>query len=1251
MDEEFDYEALGLTPVVVGGNPTTEPAVDEKDPQDDYYEALTAEQRAEFDGMSPDSQDLYRNAGLQVVTSNTENANTTDEAVQRDPELQALLARQPQIRITGEAIDDPRVPIGGGTGAIGYNVTDQVREAAKERGPRDYEYFYGTGPETASLSTRVGAFLNDISDVLTPGEQEPSKLQLDRDNFAAMGDAFVADMQELYDNAPTAGDMGLDIPKFFGGEEVRVQPRLTTNAEGEIDIEYVRIPAPDSSAFEQVIDEAGRSIFQQLGALVTEGVVTGESALEARVPDFEMQGMEALITDIVTYGAPSILAERTGRAVGGGLATLSRINTASKGYRTATLLGGSLGVALSDAVLSDDSQDGMIVRPEFVTTVFKIDDPERAADVAMFMDGMILNGVFDGILLVAGKGVNMIRDTGGGVRGFFDAAYVENKASRQSLLAAVTIMDPALEGATSRQLTRNLYELAKVMDANASIMIKVGETTGEIPLDTVNALANGAEKYITVTRANLRRTMTDPEWDEYVRSEGAAMVERTIGLARSQDGNPILRTAQANMAGAVDRTLSNEAERLLPTRGDGSDALADGTQALIDQRRVDINVATTGADGADQTVAALTAARNTAVESDPFIRELIASDDPIRFFNNSDDVAKLREVLGDNLFREYSSAWEGVNKAYADIPNVGIDTEEFIDQVNRVVQEANVIDGTGAQAKRILGRIYSGVQPGAVDGVIETAEELLERLDGKIGFQDLYRARQQISNMIGETSDPAIAQRLKELKSHITDPENGQLGAVIRSGDQEAADAALAADRMYIDTMSRFQDSAPMRRFSDVASERRAGSSTPTAERFQPRGQSDLNATTVNQILPEVAGDVTGSQYQSLRQAFDDPELAATLDSAVANLYIGQGTRELANALRGAGKQSPEMIISAFEEQARMLRQTGNPIAGQLEEAALRIRRLQSDLGDDILVAEEAAKIARKQVTEAEDTIVQRFINRYRPQQATGSPQKTIFDMLGEADAGDSFQALFDQVRRINDPVQRASTEQALQGAVLRSLREKVFGSTPISSEAYDVRLGNLNAINRETSNNVLGGVRAAFPDSPEVVEGIELVLNSLHDTNIPARVRVARAGSDTAANSNIRDSVSAAVLFSLGYMNPTAAAARKLTAKQVQQMEELTRRTSVNTLSSVLAAPEEFSKLLKAIANRESPSILLVLRNEFQEVALESLRFNSQMVQEGVRFGLRVEPSELATNATTALEDAITRQEADYEVPEGFDE
>lgn len=166
------------------------------------------------------------------------------------------------------------------------------------------------------------------------------------------------------------------------------------------------------------------------------------------------------------------------------------------------------------------------------------------------------------------------------------------------------------------------------------------------------------------------------------------------------------------------------------------------------------------------------------------------------------------------------------------------------------------------------------------------------------------------------------------------------------------------------------------------------------------------------------------------------------------------------------------------------------------------------------------------------------------------------------------------------------------------------------------------------------------FPDSPEVVEGIEQALTAIHSTSIPARVRVARAGSDTAANLNISESVSTVQLFAFGYMNPTAAAARRLTGPQLREMEALARRTSKDTLASVLASPQEYADLLRAVARRENPNVLRRLRQAFFDSAQESLRFQ-----------LRVEPSELLSNASTALEDAITRSESDYEIPEGMGE
>jgi hypothetical protein len=1182
-----------------------------------------------------------------VVVEEEEDPFADAEVVGLDPELSALLRRNPQIQLTGDTITDSRVPLGGSS-RLGRDVTPQM-EAVADQSNRDYEYYYGQAPDGPGFGTRLGATVADVADAVIPGEQEPNQAQLDRDAARAAQEDFQIRMRAIYDEAPTAADYDIDNPEFTGGDDVRVDVRLETDEDGNVVPRYNRIPAPDSTAFTRIVNQVGSNIFQQTGGLLTEGALLEESELERRVPDFEMDGGEALATDLLSIGLPALGAERLGRGAGAAL-RLGRLGQAgSRSSQMFTVLGGSIGASLAETVMSTEGQEGLVFGPETIQEVFKVEDPQNAADLAMFVDGLVLNGAFDSVLYVAGRVGGFLAERGRGARGFFDPNFVRDRTQRQAMLGVLTVIDPELAGLPPTRLASSLRNLAVVMDANAETLVRIGGTTEQVALDSVNALSRGAEEYIKASRATLRREMTDDKWQDYVTREARDMTERMIGLARSQEGNSVLRTAQAGMSDSIDRAISTEAGRLLAPTDAVDNPLAEGASNLVGQRAADVAGARQASEGAEASVDAITRLRGTAVANDPLVRSLLSSDDPLRFFNDSAQVERLRGLLGDELFQQYRTAWQSVNDAYAAIPNVEIDTEMFIGDVNRVVRDANLLDASGGQTKRILGEIYRAVQPQAVedaagDLVFETADELLARLDGQIGFQDLYRVRQRLSNMIGETSDPAVRTRLTELKNSITDPNSGQLSFVLNSGDEAAADAALAADALYTRTMTRFQNTAPTRQFSDLARERNAGVNTATPDGFTARGQADLDAGTVNQILPTVTADRTGSQYTALREAFDDPALAATLDDAVAGLYIAEGTRALANALRGNTNQTPDLIISSFREQARMLRQTGNPVYQQLEEAAARIERLQADLGDDLLVAEEAARLAGQQLEQAENTIVGRLVNRYDPSRPTANVQQTVDSILGENDAGDAVTALMSEIRRLPDG-EREITERAFQGAVLRSLRSRVFGATPIgmatsTQAAVDTRIGALASITDEVRSSVLSGVRSAFPDDPDIVTGIEEALSGLASTTTPARLRIARSGSDTAANLGVREAVSTTILFSLGYMNPSAAAARRLTAEQVNRIETAAAQTSKDTIAMVLAAPREFAELTRMISRRENPGALRTARDIFLAAAVD-----------GLRYQLRVEPNELAVNVGEALNEALGRVSEQDETPEGFDQ
>ena len=112
--------------------------------------------------------------------------------------------------------------------------------------------------------------------------------------------------------------------------------------------------------------------------------------------------------------------------------------------------------------------------------------------------------------------------------------------------------------------------------------------------------------------------------------------------------------------------------------------------------------------------------------------------------------------------------------------------------------------------------------------------------------------------------------------------------------------------------------------------------------------------------------------------------------------------------------------------------------------------------------------------------------------------------------------------------------------------------------------------------------------------------------------MKVARSGSDTAANLGIRDSVSTGILFVFGYMNPTAAAARRITASQIEAMERLGKEKQQEIIGIILSAPEEFAELARLIAKGEDPSLLKLFKDNFLNIANRAAQYELRVTETG---------------------------------------
>jgi hypothetical protein len=1154
-------------------------------------------------------------------------------------ELEAFLLRN-NITLTGEEPSSNLQAVPGG--GIAVDVTAPISAATESDGTLDYEAIYGASPEKPSFGSRITAGIQNLSESLGNTDLPPSPQQTEMAQYEAANALFEAEILEGYEKFPTVAELGsssTDDLDLIGGDNVRVFPRVVTDDEGNVVTEYVRIPPPDSTMWTRILGQAGRDVFQQFAGLATEGAVLRESEIEQRILDYETEGFEELATDILSFGFPAIAAERLGRGAGGLIAAGRSTNLATRVNNTAKWVGASIGASYAEAVMSTEGDEGMIFTPEQVAELFRIENPEDAASAALIFDGMVFNGIFDGAMAVLGGASRFVGDRVSGVR-LLSQDYRRRASETQAILGAFNVIDPMLNGSnfSRNELVRNMRSLATVLDANSERLVRVGQSQGEVPLDTVTAVMDGATQYIRATRVGQRRAqgMNDEQWEEYVQTEANMMVERTIRLARTRQGAAEVASASASMLEGTGRVLDTEVARL----GGTADNVSEGADNLVNQYNEDVLRRQRNLDAANQDVANLEARIGTAVSDDEFVRDLISAQDPIRFFDDRAEVERLRGLLGDELVDEYRTAWQSVNDAYAAIDNVPIDTEMFIGDVNRVVRDANLLDASGGQTKRILGEIYRAVQPqqsldAAGDMVIETADELLERLDGQIGFQDLYRVRQRLSNMIGETNDPAIRSRLTELKGSITDANTGQLGFVLNSGDDAAAAAAQAADDLYIRTKSRFDSTEPMRRLSALARERSAGFNTPNPDGFTPRGQGDVDAFVTGQLPPTLASDPSFSLFRSLREAFP-PEKQAMLDEVVGGHLIATGTSALATALRNNDNQTADLILSSFSEQAKTLRETGNPLYRELEEAAARIESIQKGLGSELEKARLIADQAQAMMVRSEDRIVSRFLDPNAPGQALSNPIQIVNNLISGANGPSDVQALMGRINAL-PPGEREATRSAFQGAILRSVREQVFTATPISVGATDVALGRVRSINSETANSVLQSVRTAFPDEPEVVEGLQGALDFLQQGSIPPRLRVARAGSDTEPNRQLSQAVSTTILATLGYMNPGAATARRLTSGPVAAIEKQMDDTVNQTVAVILSAPREFAALLKAEASNQSPRVINEATKLFFAAAAD-----------GIRYQVRTDFNEFYMNVGMSVDQAMENM---FDIPEGFEE
>lgn len=1118
------------------------------------------------------------------------------------------------------------------TNPFGFNFDDQKRamEAVEQARLADIErqaqqrmmgnpetpfrrdVLFGQPPATAPITDRVLAGVSDVADFVTPGEDPPNRFQESRDKARIEMDRYIQQAKDVVTmiGTPIGGEASEELPLDPYSallDNPAFEDETTTNgimvAEMAVNdpdsadgyrIETIRLPNPESGMFSDIMTQALARNVGEYGDLFTEGAITQEGEFSQSIPRFQLSEGQQITSDIVSFIMPSLLIDKV-VTKGGKLLRASNRATGTARFGSQ---------AVGEAINSNEDDDTLIVAPERMREIFKGVGEERSEDMAMVADALIVNGAFNGILrgisFVGGGGVNKVRGIAAGLSG----TARREMGERETVMRVLKFIDPKIDSFGEDQFVRNLQTFSTIIDNNKTIPVLFGQISENLPAPTVNALMRGASDYVRLAHVPVRNTMAPEQWDKYVNDEATLMVNRLIGMTRAEAvAGQAVAQRQAEVSDGVRSIMRRGAEAELPAgAADTRQAMGQATNSLVDVRRTDIGSADAAIAQGTEDLTSATARLSNVASDNEIIRGLLnGSTPPTEFFREGPFVERMKTLMGDELYTAYRTAFDNSDRAYASIPNTPISEEgitAFQSVLDDVVRDANQIDSSGRTARNILGRVYNAFQPqtatdAAGDVVVETTEELMDRLSD-LGFQDMYRLKQQLSRVVDSQAQGPVRDRLIELRRHITDGDTGQIAILRQTGDSATATAAEAADQTFREAMARFSNSAPMKQFSDLAGTQRAvGGTYDTVAGAARRGEPDMIAQGVGNILPQITNDTTGAYFDNFALALDTVMSRGELDEVMSSRVTSEALYNLGIALQASDQQSADLIISSIRPHAAQLERANPGLLDTLERASGQVRQEAGLLTSQVDEAQAVLDQAKQAKTQAENSILRKFIDKESTNlEAISNPRGTLLNMMRGNNAGNEYKSLMSQIARIPDAGERAFAEQALRATTIENITEMLFTSTtgamvePLRASA-GVSMSNIDRILNSNGNNILDVVDTVFAGSDPIKQHYRTVLAGLATDELPDSVKFRLYGSDTDSQLAIRDAASTGILLTLGYMNPTAAAARRLSAEFVNQAEADLKRVQKETLVNMLAYPEEFSRLTEVLMRSREPSVI----------------------------------------------------------------
>ena len=1183
----------------------------------EYYQQFPSE--AEAAGITPEA--------IQTVLSGMSNEVSTETEAVPD-EFEDYYAQFPEeMNSYGGALGSDTIR---NFGVDGYNQNmdtvarearqNETAEVIAEADSLSKKGLYGVQPTMGIFDATIARWQDVIGD-FRGYEGEPTDLQKEAAALPKARADWEKRAKELYVKTGVEQPDGSRIYSAF-------EPDPSDPSKIKV-VDY-KIPKYTSNMWSRIIKQGALNLGKDADGISRGEFTTDSSEYELgtpeedktfseRTPSMQLSGGEQLMADLWTLAVPLTAAAKPAQlAFRGGKYLLTAGRTSQLnglGRVTATTVAGSV----LETLFVSESNEGLLIGKKAVQNMLPLLNlsDEAANDIAVLLDGLIINGAMDGVLTVAAPIFNYAKGKVGVASSLKNIDGISQAVQDGLVLKVAQFLDPELAKGSAQELSRSLKVLSKVLNNNAVTTLKIADFEKQIPVPTTQAIMTGAEAYMRETRQHLKKSLGDG-YEEYIQKSSDEMYQRMIAILRSNSSNPAVAGMDAGILNQMGDFFVEFADSRLPGKLDeatdvSATNLVRNSQAEQANLRGNVDVAA-------ENVATAKSNIDNVVKDDPDIELLLEELNAARL--SGSDRTMLTEWTQSSAYKAYETEKDNVAALFKAIPNDPIGpeaAEALIDNILLAVREVNVFDTSGKEAKSALNKIYSELQPKVVAGSsntsmeinditkmfefntetfepsLETRAELIERISG-IGFQDVYNLRPTLKQLYSSyATNRPLANKFADIRRHINDGETGQL-SFAKGGAREAAEEA---DQAYQNFDNRWQSDTQIETLSETyGKQRSARNLNPSVVTTNNRGVVDSNRATtayVDSALSEPSGD----GFRQIMEAVDGLVGMDGPTKDVMSKYIvtSMSTQLAKSAVEGMDASGLNSQIAPFLSQ---LRAAGNDdLANQFQATVENISKQRSALGDELMGAEEALRMAKIEFKSAENGILSSLLSKVKRRNDGVGPavrtdtREALADIISRPDANNT-KELIAEINKL-PASQKLLAQQALQSVALDTVGSKIFGSGITGFKGgkalRNIAPSQIVKMSREDAAGLMKNLDLIFPEealdplSQNVREGVFNSLEILYANAGPTLFRDVQVGSNTAILTQVgketRDAVSTSILVMAGYMNPTAAMLRRLTASSIDEVIRVEKEVTQQVLSVILTSPTEFASFVDLMAKR----------------------------------------------------------------------